>query len=596
METTDTFPNEDAYNDPNYQRQEDEEADRKRPDSDGDYIPPPRQRGQKVRGRGQTKAPAPRRKHAPADGSKPIVRYEPSPAAYKAAVDKVSEILAGKGIFVQAGRLMTTVTLADKATYGRNDSIRFDKGATITVPVTADDVLSLIQEHVSVERYDARAGGYVEKEPPATLVKGVMRLRNDMPYPVLTGIANAPCLRSDGSILDREGYDEDTGLFVDFQGVTFPPVPDRPTVQDVTTAWALLEDLLSEFPFAREKPEEDGEDAPADATALLNKSVALSSVLTAVTRRAYDNAPLHAHSAHTAGTGKSTLANVTGIIATGHKPAGIIVPKDDVEFEKTFFSLLIKGAPVSLLDNITRPLNPDMLCSALTQRTIEARNLGATKMLTAYSSAAFIATGNNLQICGDLIRRTMLCQLNRNEERPAEHPFKRNIIEWTRAHRAELVCAVLTIMRAYHVAGRPKPEGFKPLGSFEAWSDWVRGALVHWGYPDPIESQRRLEAEDPDKAAFGRVLECWHAAYDRNPMPLGSVFKDFSNTSDPRRSLYLDLQEAFEEAVPHKGDLRISNAGRWLDRKKGGFANGYQLIRLQRTAQGWLWKVNPPKS
>lgn len=592
MEDPNTFP----HDDPNYQRLIDAEADGEHPDSGGDFVPPPYQRGRKVRGRGRTKTPAPRRTHAPADGSKPIVRYEPSPAAYKEAVDSVSSILAGKGVFTQAGRLLSIVTLEEKTTFGRGDRIAFDRGASIMSPVTAEDIQALIQEHVSIERYDARAGGYVEKEAPSLLIKGVMRLRSDMPFPVLSAIANAPCLRSDGSILDREGYDEATGLFLDFQGVTFLPVPDRPTVQDVTTAWALLEDMLSEFPFARENPDEDGTDAPADATALLNKSVALSMVLTAVTRKAYENAPLHAISAHTPGTGKSTLANVSGIIATGHKPAGIIVPRDPAEFEKSFFALMVRGAPVCLLDNITAPLNPDMLCSALTQSTIEARILGATRMGTASTSAAFIATGNNLQICGDLIRRTLLCQLDRNTERPAEHPFRRNVLEWTHAHRAELVCAVLTIMRAYHVAGRPKPEGFKPLGSFEAWSDWVRGALVHWGYPDPIESQRRLEAEDPDKAAFGRVLECWHAAYDRNPMPLSAVFKDFDRTNDPRRGQYLDLQEAFEEAVPHRGDLRPSAAGRWLDRRKGGFANGFQLVRLERSAQGWLWKVNPPKA
>lgn len=591
MEDPNTFPHDDPTLDPNYLRLLDEEADCE----GGDYIPPPRQRGQKVRGKGRTKTPAPRRKHAPADGSKPIVRYEPSPTVYKQAVDGVSSILAGNGVFSQAGRLITTVTLTEKTTFGRGDRITFDRGATIMAPLSADDIQALIQEHVSIERYDARAGDYVEKEPPANLIKGVMRLRNDMPFPVLSGIANAPCLRSDGSILDKEGYDEATGLYVDFQGATFPPVPDKPTVQDVTTAWALLEDLLSEFPFAGENPDEDGADAKEDATALLNKSVALSMLITAETRSAYDTAPLTAISAHTPGTGKSTLASVAGIIPTGHKPAGIIVPKEDVEFEKAFFALLVKGSPVCLLDNITRPLCPDMLCSALTQSTIEARILGATRMGTASTSAAFIATGNNLQICGDLIRRTMLCQLDRNTERPAEYPFKRNVIEWTHVHRAELVCAILTIMRAYHVAGRPKPEGFRPLGSFEAWSDWVRGALVYWGYPDPIESQRRLEAEDPDKATFGRVLECWHSAYDRNPMPLSAVFKDFSNTSDPRRNLYLDLQEALEEAIPHRGDLRPSAVGRWLERRKGGFANGYQLIRRERSAQGWLWRVNPPK-
>ena len=79
-------------------------------------------------------------------------------------------------------------------------------------------------------------------------------------------------------------------------------------------------------------------------------------------------------------------------------------------------------------------------------------------------------------------------------------------------------------------------------------------------------------------------------------MPLSAVFKDFSNTSDPRRGQYLDLQEALEEAVPHRGDLRINSTGKWFERQKGNFANGFQLVKAGSGKYGNLWKVNPPKS
>ena len=570
-------------------------------DDFADLSPAPEQ---EPAGRARTKgAKARRRKYVPSTGAK-AVRYEPTPQVFKACVDSVSRALAELGIFDQGARLVRITTLREKTTYGRKENIRFDAGTSITVPVTPDDVLSLVQQHIPVERWDARQGAFVVKEPPANLITAVMMVRSGWPYRFLSGIANCPCLRADGSILDKEGYDEATGLYVAFHGTTFPPVSFTPSPEEVRKAWELLEDMLAEFPFARAG--EDGE-APEDDTARLNKAVALAMLFTPLARRACDNAPLFAVSAHTPCSGKSTLAKVAGITATGCDPAAITVAKEDVEFEKAFFALLLKGAQVCQLDNISRPLNPDMLCSALTQHAIEARVLGATKTAVAYTSSTFIATGNNLQICGDLIRRTMLCMLNRNEERPDEHLYKRNIEVWTKEHRPQIVHAILTIMRAYHVAGHTirtpeHPEGLpqrdvlKPLGSFEDWSDWVRGPIVDAGYPDPIESRRKLEDEDPDKAAFARVLMAWHEAYGRNPMPLSSVFKDFNNTQDPRKHLYYDLQEALEEAVPHRGDLRINSTGKWFERKKGGFAGGYQLVKVGASMYGNLWKVNPPKS
>lgn len=575
------------------------------PPPEDDYAGPPPAPEQEPAGRAKTKgAKARRRKYVPSTDAK-AVRYEPTPQVFKACVDSVSRALAELGIFDQGARLVRITTLREKTTYGRKENIRFDAGTSITVPVTPDDVLSLVQQHIPVERWDARQGAFVVKEPPANLIKAVMMVRSGWPYRFLSGIANCPCLRADGSILDKEGYDEATGLYVAFHGTTFPPVSFSPSPEEVRKAWELLEDMLAEFPFARAG--EDGE-APEDDTARLNKAVALAMLFTPLARRACDNAPLFAVSAHTPCSGKSTLAKVAGITATGCDPAAITVAKEDVEFEKAFFALLLKGAQVCQLDNISRPLNPDMLCSALTQHAIEARVLGATKTAVAYTSSTFIATGNNLQICGDLIRRTMLCMLNRNEERPDEHLYKRNIEVWTKEHRPQIVHAILTIMRAYHVAGHtirtqehpeglPQKEVLKPLGSFEDWSDWVRGPLVDAGYPDPIESRRRLEDEDPDKAAFACVLESWYEAYKdfSTIRTTSNIFEDFQDAQGERKKELNDLMEAFENAVPHRGELRPRHVGMWLEKKKGCFANGFQLVKWKRTSQGILWKVNPPK-
>ncbi len=572
----------------------------------GNAFPPaPEQTGTQD-GTGEKKAKPKRKKYMPATNL-PAVRYSPEPETYAACVEEASKVLANLGIYDQGARLSRIVTVQEKTAFGRAKNIRVAKGTSITVPVTPDDVLSLLQKHVPVERWDAREGAFVVKEPPQNLVKGIMLVRGDWPFKFLSGIVNCPCLRADGSIVTEQGYDEASGLYVDFHGVTFPEVNPFPAPQEVKKAWALLEDMVSEFPFARGAEKEDGEPAgKADnEEARLNKSVALSAFITAVTRHAYSNAPMFAVSAHTPCSGKTTLATLVGIVATGCEPAAITVARTDEEFEKALFALVLKGAPVCLLDNISRAINTDMLCSILTQPTIEARVLGATRTATASTTSTVLATGNNLQVTGDLIRRTMLCQLDRNEERPDEHLYSRKIDEWVKVHRPEIVHAILTIVRAYHVNGHKirtnehptglhQKEILKPLGSFEDWSDWVRGPLVDAGYPDPLLSRRKLEDEDPEKAAFASVLEAWNEAYSSfgGIRTVSSIFKDFENTNQKQ---YKNLQDALENAIPHYGDLRPRQVGKWFEKKNGCFAGGYQLVRVGRDAKGTKWRVNPPK-
>ncbi len=50
--------------------------------------------------------------------------------------------------------------------------------------------------------------------------------------------------------------------------------------------------------------------------------------------------------------------------------------------------------------------------------------------------------------------------------------------------------AALTILRAYHVAGRPDQK-LPSWGSFTVWSELIRGALVWTGLADPFLTQQR---------------------------------------------------------------------------------------------------------
>lgn len=55
--------------------------------------------------------------------------------------------------------------------------------------------------------------------------------------------------------------------------------------------------------------------------------------------------------------------------------------------------------------------------------------------------------------------------------------------------------AGLTILKAYHHAGRPEQK-IRPFGRFEEWSNLVRSAIVWLELPDPCESRKGIEESD----------------------------------------------------------------------------------------------------
>jgi hypothetical protein len=116
----------------------------------------------------------------------------------------------------------------------------------------------------------------------------------------------------------------------------------------------------------------------------------------------------------------------------------------------------------------------------------------------------FLATGNNVTLKGDILRRIVGSRLESTVDRPEERDgFKiPNLLEYVRAHRGALAVAALTILRAYIVAGRPVPtyeDGSKPppMGApFDTWANLVRHA-VHWATGhDPLATKGEAKTTD----------------------------------------------------------------------------------------------------
>jgi hypothetical protein len=82
------------------------------------------------------------------------------------------------------------------------------------------------------------------------------------------------------------------------------------------------------------------------------------------------------------------------------------------------------------------------------------------------------------------------------------HP---NLKGWVRENRPRLLSAALTVLRAYHQAGRPDQK-LKTWGSYESWSALIRGAIVWAGWSDPYQSREGMKQAGDSRIQAMRIL------------------------------------------------------------------------------------------
>lgn len=423
-------------------------------------------------------------------------------------------------------------------------------------------------------KYKAASDDWVACDCPDRIGK-TLAARGVWKLPALAGTIEAPTLRPDGSILATPGYDEATGLFYDPGSTTFPEVPDQPTRDDALAALAVFQSLLRDFPFF-DRPAQGPIDGSDFATAV-------ASILTALIRRSLKSAPLFAYRAPKMGSGKSLLADVVSMVATGRPCAVLSLGQDANEERKRWIAILVEGDPVICVDNIDRPLGGSALCSILTQESYRDRILGMTRTVSVSTAVTLLATGNNLVFEGDLTTRVIPCDLDPAVERPEERTFDVNLHEYVPEHRAELVVAGLTILRAFVVAGRPKQD-LPTFGRFEEWSDCVRSALVWLGTADPCSGRSRIEDLDPTRQRLGQLLIAWREALPGRPATVSDAVRSSAENSDLKEAL-------LAVGVDRRGDINPRYVGTFLQKHARRIEDGWRFVRDESRGKVATWKV-----
>jgi putative DNA primase/helicase len=404
--------------------------------------------------------------------------------------------------------------------------------------------------------------------------------------PSIAGVITTPTMRPDGSILSAPGYDPITRLFhVADPALVMPSIPNRPTREDADRALDYLSRLLAGFPFV---------DVVAD------RAVALAALITPVVRGAMPVAPLFAIRATTAGTGKSYLVDLASAVSTGRLCPVISAGKDEVETEKRLGGLLLEGFPILSLDNVNGELGGDFICQAVERPLVRVRRLGVSDITEVESRATMYATGNGLRIQGDLVRRTLLCTLDANVERPELREFDTDPVQMVLDDRGRYVAAALTIVRAFQVSGAAT---LKPLASFEQWSDTVRSALAWLECGDPCATMETARDEDPELAELREIMTLWTDAIGSDEVTCRKAIEiatsvgpkiDDDGEADqygPSVPRHPDFANALLGVAASRGVIDSARLGNWLTGQKGRIVDGLRFERAGTTGGSARWKV-----
>jgi hypothetical protein len=501
-------------------------------------------------GPGGTAGPTPR--------TIPTVRIVTGQLPQAVAAAERALISSGLPVFARAGTLVHPVVEEFPATGGHRTSIAKLRS------FCADSLLEWLADSALFQRFSVKRNQWVDINPPYQIVRILLAREGRSTIPRISGVITTPTLRPDGSLLDAPGYDAQSELYL-LSKLTLPDIPEQPSREQAEAALALLIDLLSEFAFVQP----------------LDKAVALSGILTALVRGSLSTAPMYLIRAHTAGTGKSFLVDVIAVIASGRECPVITTSRNAEETEKRLGAIILWGSPIVSLDNCVHDLGGQLLCQLVERPVVKVRVLGRSEMPECQCLTAMFATGNNILLEGELIRRGVVCNLDALVERPELREFKRNPLNEVFSDRGRYVAAGLTIIRAYLTAGAPAVCG--SLGSYRDWSRMVRSPLVWLGQPDPVVSMESAREEEPGLADIRELFSLWrdYLSLD-DDYTVGKIIEVACATPAPNDFNPQPFRDLLLRVANDKGVVSVKRLGWWLRGISGRIVDGHRLNPGQR--------------
>lgn len=364
----------------------------------------------------------------------------------------------------------------------------------------------------------------------------------------LAGLSNIPTVTR-----NEPGYDPEAKLMLTFAKGLYDDLPMQPTWTEAKEAAKILLAPVSKYEWGDE----------------YGPSVFLAAVLTAATRTSITGkVPFFLFNARRAGSGKTKLAQIAGLVAGGGvMPPVSTLSASEEEVEKSLFAYLRSGMPFILLDNITHQVGGQTFEAIVTSEgTLRKRILGESREVTVSTRAMFVGTGNNVRLSSDMFRRTLICKLDPKSDFPEDRRFEFDPVQVVKENFTRYIGAAITLMRAYRHG--PTATWDCQLSPYDLTGiNEVRGVLLALGMKDPVESKRANKDTSPfmekRAALFSLLVELF---------PVGKRFASYQISERAGEKLR-------RLSISKDNDNVNSQLGQLLSTHDGGELDGLSLIK-----------------
>jgi hypothetical protein len=429
-----------------------------------------------------------------------------------------------------------------------------------------------LRHHLSraADFFEVNSHGIRRDVPPPMDVTRDIRFQDPVNWrlPVLDAVIEAPTIRTDGTVLAQPGYDPQSQLYlIPGAGLYDLDIPDVPTRDHLDVSVEIIRNVFTDFPFVDQA----------------SRANVIAALLTAFCRHIIRGpVPLALFDATSQGTGKTLLAEVIALILTG-RPAELITPMEEPEeLRKQLTSMLMESPPLVIIDNVTSTVDWPALAKVITGDVHRDRVLGKSQSVIMPVRCSWIATGNNLQLGGDIARRCFWIRMDAGMPEPFrrsgfQHP---RLKEHVLAERRNLLIALLTLARAWFAAGQPRTS-VPPVGSFEHWTEVVGGILEYAGVEGFLGNSGEMFANsDGERGEWEAFLDTLEDAFEERPFTVAQLWERLNEQTYEeiiRRSVLSAQADQLREALP-------MDLSRWMDRE-GVFKQRLGIALKQRCGQ-----------
>ncbi|MEU7743366.1 hypothetical protein [Nonomuraea sp. NPDC049158] len=452
------------------------------------------------------------------------------------------------------------------------------------LPVTASTITpatlaGLLAEHAYVYRLRARrtkdGGSEIYEEevtPPRDILASVLAGKTWPDLPPLRGVIGAPVLRRDGTLLQAPGYDPPTGLYLAAK-VTLPPVPDQPTPDQVADARDfLLNRFLRDFPWS-------------SAADLANYVALLATpILRHFTRSL---TPFALIDATMPASGKSILTGGPGMLY-GQRVMPWAYAEE--ELRKSITAVLTEQVGVVVWDNLAEGtvIDSPTLALLVTAGVWSDRQLGASRNIATVNDRLWMATGNNLQVGGDMASRTVRVHLDPDMPRPEQRDQTQfgipHLDQWITvpANQHTVLWHLLVLVLDWTNAGAPRESGLS-MRQFTPWAQHLGGFLAHHGLYGFLTNAADVRGIDEDETRWRAFLACWHTLHASKAMTAAELRR----SGEPDRVGY-DEHDRWDGQFITTHTGRLPNAlalGRLLAGQVGRWRGDY-VLRSSKNDRG----------